>query len=64
MQNSILKIEGITILSRKSQQFIKGADSVDMSLCVCSCSGAIIGPAYCDRTQHCPQIYTCGPATF
>jgi hypothetical protein len=31
----------------------------DLSLCGCSCSGAVTGPNYC--SIYClPQVYTCG----
>ncbi|WP_299603578.1 hypothetical protein [uncultured Aquimarina sp.] len=59
MQNSILSIEGVQVLSKKGQKAIKGAASEDPSLCGCSCSGSVTGPAYCRKYVYCPQIYTC-----
>ncbi|MHA7055971.1 hypothetical protein ACWGOQ_0002040 [Aquimarina sp. M1] len=59
MQNSLLQIEGITLLSKKSQKTIKGAASEDVSLCGCSCSGSVTGPLYCRSYISCPQVYTC-----
>lgn len=32
----------------------------DLSLCGCSCSGAVTGPDYCSIYIGCPQVYTCG----
>ncbi|MDM1553382.1 hypothetical protein PYS58_23580 [Chryseobacterium indologenes] len=32
----------------------------DLSLCGCSCSGAVTGPDYCSIYMGCPQVYTCG----
>ena len=32
----------------------------DLSLCGCSCSGAVTGPEYCSIYIGCPQVYTCG----
>ncbi|KFF14745.1 hypothetical protein IW15_04755 [Chryseobacterium soli] len=32
----------------------------DLSLCGCSCSGAVTGPEYCSTYFGCPQVYTCG----
>ncbi|MDV7695318.1 hypothetical protein N6B72_00160 [Chryseobacterium soli] len=31
----------------------------DLSLCGCSCSGAVTGPKYCSSYIACPQVYTC-----
>ncbi|TQM20764.1 hypothetical protein FB551_0438 [Chryseobacterium aquifrigidense] len=32
----------------------------DLSLCGCSCSGAVTGPDYCSIYMGCLQVYTCG----
>lgn len=32
----------------------------DLSLCGCSCSGAVTGPWYCSQHIGCLQVYTCG----
>ncbi|AZA94016.1 Uncharacterised protein [Chryseobacterium nakagawai] len=32
----------------------------DLSLCGCSCSGAVTGPDYCSIHIGCLQVYTCG----
>ncbi|MFL9833099.1 hypothetical protein [Chryseobacterium terrae] len=37
---------------------IKGG-TPDLSLCGCSCSGAVTGPEYCVYYIGCPQVYTC-----
>jgi len=34
----------------------------DLSLCGCSCSGAVTGPLYCSSYIGCPQVYTCDDA--
>ena len=34
----------------------------DLSLCGCSCSGAVTGPFYCSSYIGCPQVYTCDDA--
>lgn len=31
----------------------------DLSLCGCSCTGAVTGPAYCSQYMGCPQVYNC-----
>ncbi|MDF2551219.1 MAG: hypothetical protein K0R36_1054 [Chryseobacterium sp.] len=31
----------------------------DLSLCGCSCSGAVTGPKYCPTYIGCLQVYTC-----
>lgn len=31
----------------------------DLSLCGCSCTGAVTGPKYCLSYIACPQIITC-----
>ena len=31
----------------------------DLSLCGCSCTGAVTGPFYCSQLTACPQVYTC-----
>ncbi len=31
----------------------------DLSLCGCSCSGAVTGPDYCSLYIACPQVYNC-----
>ena len=59
MENSILSIKGVRVLSKKGQKAIKGAATVDVSVCGCSCSGSVTGPAYCRAYVYCPQIYTC-----
>ena len=40
---------------------IKGGKP-DLSLCGCSCSGAVTGPEYCPDYIACPQVYTCNEA--
>lgn len=29
----------------------------DLSLCGCSCTGAVTGPLYCTQYMGCPQVY-------
>lgn len=31
----------------------------DLTLCGCSCSGAVTGPACCQLAMACPQVYNC-----
>ncbi|MBW8523039.1 hypothetical protein K0U91_00095 [Chryseobacterium chendengshani] len=31
----------------------------DLSLCGCSCTGAVTGPKYCSLYIGCPQVITC-----
>jgi hypothetical protein len=31
----------------------------DLSLCGCSCTGAVTGPKYCSQYIGCPQVITC-----
>ncbi|AYM99406.1 hypothetical protein [Chryseobacterium sp. 3008163] len=31
----------------------------DLSLCGCSCTGAVTGPKYCSQYMGCPQVITC-----
>ncbi|WP_378185831.1 hypothetical protein ACE939_12045 [Aquimarina sp. W85] len=59
MKTNFLSIKGVTVLSKKSQQFINGGASVDLSNCGCSCSGSVTGPAYCRRYIACTHEYTC-----
>ncbi len=59
MKTNFLGIDGATVLSRESQSKIKGQAGVDLSLCGCSCSGSVTGPAYCSFYIACPQVYNC-----
>ena len=61
MKSLILNIPGITTLSKNQQKEIKGGGggSIDLSLCGCSCSGAVTGPKYCEQFISCPQVHTC-----
>ncbi|MGG7467225.1 hypothetical protein ACVVIH_24640 [Chryseobacterium arthrosphaerae] len=31
----------------------------DLSLCGCSCTGAVTGPSYCIKYRSCLQVMTC-----
>ncbi|PWN69244.1 hypothetical protein C1631_014385 [Chryseobacterium phosphatilyticum] len=31
----------------------------DLSLCGCSCTGAVTGPSYCVKYKRCLQVMTC-----
>lgn len=62
MKTGFLNIQGAELLSRESQKMIIGSGkggNPDLSLCGCSCSGAVTGPAYCVEYIACPQVYTC-----
>ena len=63
MKTSLLNLPGVEVLSRESQKTILGqAGKPDLSLCGCSCSGAVTGPYYCIQYIACPQVYTCNDA--
>ncbi|WP_370899762.1 hypothetical protein [Chryseobacterium gossypii] len=36
-----------------------GIATPDLSLCGCSCTGAVTGPKYCVQYIACPQVITC-----
>lgn len=36
-----------------------GIGKPDLSLCGCSCSGAVTGPDYCSIYMGCPQVDNC-----
>lgn len=38
---------------------IGGAGTPDLSLCGCSCTGAVTGPSYCIKYKRCLQVMTC-----
>ncbi|KQS53576.1 MAG: hypothetical protein JNM71_14610 [Flavobacterium lindanitolerans] len=65
MKTNILNIAGVAVLSKENLKAITGQGSVDLdtsidlSLCGCSCSGAVTGPKYCIYYIACPQVYTC-----
>ncbi|MEW7278291.1 hypothetical protein ABW636_06820 [Aquimarina sp. 2201CG1-2-11] len=59
MKTNFLNISGVKVLSKSSQQKIKGQAKVDLSLCGCSCSGTVTGPKYCRIYFACLQVYTC-----
>lgn len=65
MKTNILNIAGVAVLSKENLKAIKGQGSVDvdaaidLSLCGCSCSGAVTGPKYCIYHIACLQVYTC-----
>ncbi|GEM_PF-214980 len=64
MKTNLLNITGVEVLSKENQRQIFGQVFVEetgpISNCGCSCSGAVTGPAYCNRIMACPQVYTCG----
>ncbi|TPD71299.1 hypothetical protein FJA49_05205 [Flavobacterium microcysteis] len=68
MKTNILNIAGVQVLSKENLKAIRGQESVDMSidlsLCGCSCSGAVTGPKYCVYYIGCPQVYTCGQSAI
>ena len=70
MKSRLLNIAGVEVLSKESQKMIHGQAKIgggtgghpDLSLCGCSCSGAVTGPYYCAQYIACPQVYTCNDA--
>ncbi|UUC44446.1 hypothetical protein [Flavobacterium cerinum] len=62
MKTNLLNITGVQVLTKENQRAITGEIEKidpDLSLCGCSCSGSVTGPAYCRRYIACPQVYTC-----
>lgn len=62
MKANLLNIAGVQVLTKEHQRAITGEIKIiepDLSLCGCSCSGSVTGPAYCRRYIACPQVYTC-----
>lgn len=44
------------------KNIVGGASKIgtpDLSLCGCSCTGAVTGPKYCSQYIGCPQVITC-----
>jgi hypothetical protein len=61
MLNEILK-NAKKLKSADLKEITGGAGKIgtpDLSLCGCSCSGAVTGPKYCPTYIACPQVYTC-----
>ncbi|MBW7674018.1 hypothetical protein [Chryseobacterium chendengshani] len=59
MLNEILK-NAKKLKSADLRNIAGGASGTpDLSLCGCSCSGAVTGPKYCPTYIACPQVYTC-----
>ncbi|MGX7666342.1 hypothetical protein [Flavobacterium pedocola] len=61
MKSRLLNIAGAEVLSTENLKAINGSGkgNPDLSLCGCSCSGAVTGPYYCMQYIACPQVYTC-----
>ena len=60
MTNNILK--NAKKLKQADLKNIVGGIKVgnpDLSLCGCSCTGAVTGPLYCTQYMGCPQVYNC-----
>lgn len=38
---------------------VSGIATPDLSLCGCSCTGAVTGPSYCIKYKRCLQVITC-----
>ncbi len=38
---------------------VSGTATPDLSLCGCSCTGAVTGPSYCIKYKRCLQVITC-----
>ncbi|MDR6403397.1 MULTISPECIES: hypothetical protein [Chryseobacterium] len=64
MQNNILK-NGKKLRKDDLKNIIGGIGgggtwgTPDLSLCGCSCTGAVTGPKYCVQYIACPQVMTC-----
>ncbi|MGO4710059.1 hypothetical protein AB4Y90_13270 [Chryseobacterium sp. 2TAF14] len=60
MTNNILK--NAKKLNKTALKDIVGGakgGTPDLSLCGCSCTGAVTGPEYCSIYMGCPQVYNC-----
>ncbi|MDH6253208.1 hypothetical protein M2347_002935 [Chryseobacterium sp. H1D6B] len=61
MLNEILK-NAKKLKKGDLKTIVGGIGKPNLSLCGCSCSGAVTGPEYCSQYIACPQVYTCGQA--
>lgn len=61
MKKNILNIAGATAISKANQSTINGGKGFprECSGCGCDCAGRVTGPACCQVTIGCPQVYTC-----
>ncbi len=59
MKTNLLNLAEFKVLSRENQGKIRGQEGVDLSLCGCSCTGYVTGPAYCSRYIACPHEIIC-----
>jgi len=61
MLNEILK-NSKKLKSSDLKEIVGGVGKIgtpDLSLCGCSCTGAVIGPLYCSQYIGCQQVITC-----
>jgi len=64
MKNNILK-NGKKLRKEDLKSIVGGIGkggslgTPDLSLCGCSCTGAVTGPKYCSQYIGCPQVITC-----
>jgi hypothetical protein len=61
MLNEILK-NAKKLKSSDLKDIVGGVGKIgtlDLSLCKCSCTGAVTGPKYCSQYISCPQVITC-----
>ncbi|GAA5090562.1 hypothetical protein GCM10023210_16800 [Chryseobacterium ginsengisoli] len=61
MQNNILK-NAKKLRKDDLKNIVGGVGKIgtpDLSLCGCSCTGAVTGPKYCSSYIACPQVITC-----
>lgn len=56
---NLLKINGVSILSKKDLRTLTGGLLADSKSCGCDCAGRVTGPKYCIEIIACPQVYTC-----
>jgi len=61
MSNNILK-NAKKLKNDDLKNIVGGVGKIgtpDLSLCGCSCTGAVTGPLYCSKYMGCPQVMTC-----
>jgi len=61
MLNEILK-NSKKLKSSDLKEIVGGVGKIgtpDLSLCGCSCTGAVTGPSYCSQYIGCQQVITC-----
>jgi len=58
MSNTILK-NAKKLRKSDLKTIVGGIIKPDLSLCKCSCTGAVTGPDYCSAYIRCLQVHTC-----